>query len=61
MTENNHICKAHSGVLARIEDCEENVKALWQNWNANQKMILGIFITLSLNLIGVIALVLINL
>ena len=52
---NNSICKAHSGFKARIEDCEENVKNLWTKYNNNQKMVLGIFITLSLNLIGVIA------
>jgi len=53
---NNNLCKAHSGVIERLKDCEGNVKELWKHWNSNQKMVLGIFITLSLNLIGVIAL-----
>lgn len=48
------VCKEHSGHEARIKDVEESIKNLWAKWDGMQKMILGIFITLSLNLIGVI-------
>jgi len=54
MVENNGICKAHSGFKAKIEDLESNVSRLWEKWDGMQKMIIGIFVTLSLNLIGVI-------
>lgn len=52
------ICKAHSGFDARIENLEENVKKIWDNWNSMQRIILAIFITLSLNLVGLIFLLL---
>ena len=54
MTGNNNICKEHSGIVKAIENCEEDVKALWTKWDSIQRMIIGIFVTLSLNLIGVI-------
>ena len=50
----NSICKEHSGLKARIGALEGNVTELWSHWNGMQKMIIGIFIALSLNLIGVI-------
>jgi len=53
---NNNICREHSGVIERLKDCERNVSALWCKWDTMQKVTLGIFITLSLNLIGVIIL-----
>jgi len=55
---NNNTCKAHSGIVERIKDCEGNVKALWQKWDKMQIMVTAIFITLSLNLIGVVFLLL---
>lgn len=51
---NNNHCKAHSGILERMKDCEKNVSALWQKWDKMQITVLAIFITLSLNLIGII-------
>jgi len=51
---NNNLCKAHSGIIERIKDCERNVRALWNKWDRMQITVLAIFITLSLNLIGVI-------
>ena len=54
----NHICKEHSGHEARLNDMENNVQKLWDKWDGMQKTILGIFVTLSLNLIGVIFLLL---
>ena len=59
--ENNNVCKAHSGILARIKVCEGNVTELWNHWNGMQKTIIGIFIALSLNLIGVIVILIKNL
>lgn len=53
---NNAICKEHSGFKARIEDLENNVSRLWKKWDGMQKMVLGVFITLSINLICVILL-----
>ena len=50
----DHFRKEHSGFKARIEDCEDNVRKLWDNWNGMQKLTLGIFIAISLNLLGVI-------
>ena len=29
---NDSICKAHSGIIARIKNCEDDVKALWNKW-----------------------------
>ena len=55
---NDSICKAHSGIIARIKNCEDDVKTLWSKWDGMQKMTLGIFITLSLNLIAVVFLLL---
>ena len=52
MTENN-LCKQHSGFKAQIEDLEDKVTELWKKWDGMQKMILAVFITLSLNLLGV--------
>lgn len=50
----NEVCKAHSGIVAKIETLEANVQKIWENWNSLQKMIIGIFVALSLNLIGII-------
>jgi hypothetical protein len=54
----NYICREHSGVIERIKDCEDNVSKLWGKINKIQAMTLGVFIALSLNLIGVIFLIL---
>ena len=50
LSESNSVCKAHSGLIERIKDCEDKVKALWKKWDNMQIMILGIFITLCMNL-----------
>lgn len=53
MTENGDICKAHSGFKAEILDLKGNVSRLWEKWDAMQKMIIGIFVALVFNLLGV--------
>ena len=53
----NYVCKEHSGFKERLKDCEGNVTELWNHWNGMQKMVIGIFVTLSFNLIGVIIIV----
>ena len=54
----NGICKKHSGIERDIRHLEDNVSELWKHWNGMQKTIIAIFVTLSLNLIGVIFLLL---
>lgn len=57
--ENSSVCKKHSGIKAKIEILERNVSELWRKWDSMQKMLIGIFVTLSLNLIvGIILLLL---
>lgn len=56
--ENDNFCKQHSGFEARIEDVEDDVSTLWKKWDGMQKMVMGIFITLSLNLICIVFLIL---
>ena len=56
MDELNGFCKQHSGFESRIKHLEDNVLGLWDKWDNMQKTILGIFVALSLNLIGVVAL-----
>lgn len=53
---NNNICKEHSGFHARIKDLEGNVEKLWEKWDGMQKLVVGIFVALILNLAGVILL-----
>jgi hypothetical protein len=53
-TNNNGICKEHTGLVARLCTCEANVSKLWGKWDRMQITIVGIFVTLSLNLIGVV-------
>ncbi len=48
---NQNICKAHSGFDARIKNMEDNVKRLWTKWDKMQTIVIGIFVTMSLNLI----------
>ena len=55
---NNQICKQHSGVAAQIAQLEDNVHKLWEKWDSMQKTVIGIFVTLALNLIGVVFLLL---
>lgn len=55
MNEANNFCKQHSGFESRIKYLEKGVRSLWDKWDSMQKMVLGIFIALSLNLIGVVA------
>ena len=57
-TSQNGTCKEHTGIVERVKDCEDNVKNIWKKWDGMQKMILAIFVALSLNLIGVIFLLL---
>lgn len=54
----NEICKEHSGFLARIKDLEDNVSKLWAKWDNMQKMVVGIFVMLSMTLISVVFLLL---
>ena len=49
----NSICKEHSGLEAKIENCEGNVNELWKKWNGMQKIIITLLLS---NLIGVIIL-----
>ena len=49
----NGLCKQHSGLKARLETCEANVKELWKKWNGMQKIIMTLLLT---NLVGVIVL-----
>jgi len=54
LSESNNVCKAHSGLIERMKDCEGKVKALWNKWDKMILIVLGIFITLCMNLAGVI-------
>lgn len=56
MNEPNNLCKQHTGVVARITHLEETVNNLWKKWDSMQKTVVGIFATLSLNLIVVVLL-----
>jgi len=51
------LCNEHSGFNERIRAMEVSINALHERWDWLQKIVLGIFITLSLNLIGILALV----
>ena len=53
MENTNTICRAHSGMVARMEGCERNVTELWGKWNGMQKVIITLLLS---NLIGVIVL-----
>jgi len=53
-SNNQNICKAHSGLEARIKNMEDNVKKLWAKWDKMQTIVIGIFVTMSLNLIAAI-------
>jgi len=56
--QSNSLCKEHSGFKARIKELEDNIHKLWDKWDNMQKTIIGIFVVLSMNLIGVIFLLL---
>lgn len=58
MPNGDFICTEHSGFKARIETMEKNVTELWSKWNGLQKTIIGIFVTLCMNLLGIIFLLL---
>ena len=58
MDEN--LCNQHSGIIARIENLEDNVLRLWNKWDSMQKTILGVFVVLSMNLIGVIVILIMS-
>lgn len=50
----NNTCKAHSGLEKQIEALEANVSKLWERWDKMNTIVIGIFATLSLNLIATI-------
>jgi len=54
----NTVCKAHSGFKSEIDNMKNDIRKLWEKWDTMQKTIIAIFVTLSLNLIGVIFLLL---
>ena len=56
-TEKN-TCKAHSGFKADIINIKADISKLWEKWDTMQKTIIAIFVTLSLNLVGIIFLLL---
>jgi len=56
-TENN-TCKAHSGFKTDIINMKADISKLWEKWDTMQKTIIAIFVTLSLNLVGIIFLLL---
>jgi len=49
----NGLCRAHSGIMARLESTERNIIELWGKWNGMQKIIITLLLS---NLIGVIVL-----
>ncbi len=51
-------CKAHSGLETQVEKLEDNVSQLWKKWDSMQKLTIGIFATLALNLVGLVFLIL---
>lgn len=50
-----NICKAHSGLDARLRTTEDNVSKLWAKWDKMQMIVIGVFVTMSLNLLTVLA------
>ena len=57
---NNNICKQHSGFDERLKGVENDVNTLLEKWDGMQKLVIGIFVAFSLNLIGIIAILLKN-
>jgi len=51
---NGDQCHAHSGICKTVKTLEANVTELWKNWNGMQKILIGIFVGVIMNLIGVI-------
>lgn len=51
---NNNLCKAHSGVIERLNDCEGSLKMIWAKLGSFEKMAFGALIALILNLVVVI-------
>ena len=51
---NNELCHAHSGTCKSIKVLEANVTQLWDKWNGMQKVVIGIFVGIIMNLIGVV-------
>ena len=56
----NNICNQHSGFKAKIETLEDNVLRLWNKWDSMQKTVLGVFVVLSMNLVGVIVILIMS-
>jgi|GEM_PF-6224404 hypothetical protein len=47
-------CDKHENFAVRIEHMERDIHSLWDKWDSIQKTMTGVFITLCLNLIGVV-------
>jgi len=54
----NELCHEHSGVCARIEKLEDDVRTLFSKWDGNQKLLLGTLVSTITSLLGVIFLLL---
>ena len=50
----NDVCHAHSGICKSVNTLEDNVSELWKNWNSMQKILIGIFVGIIMNLLGII-------
>ena len=58
MSENNGVCKQHSGFESRIHTLEDNVEKLWTKWDSVQKLLIGILTGVILNLVGLLGVIL---
>ena len=56
MNDSNSLCKAHSGILARIDVAEGNVNELWSKWNKMQALLIGTLVSAVLSVFGVLVL-----
>ena len=54
MTLENGLCKAHSGVCHSLKTMEGDVTELQKKWESMQKLLIGILVGVSMNLIGVL-------
>ena len=50
----DELCHAHSGICKTVKTLEDNVTELWKNWNSMQKVLIGIFVGVIMNLVGII-------
>ena len=58
MNDNNTLCKAHSGLNARLDTAEDNVSRLWKKWDSMQKLLIGSLLAGMFNLAGIIVILL---